>query len=361
MSKIKILLIGPYPPPYGGMATQIYEWQRYLAQLQSYDCAILNIGESRKAKLPGCIPARGYWDFLRTLYKFATRGYIIHLVTNGHNFKSWLSALICAIAGYLNGRKTIIVFGSGNLPDYVRQMSGRKRLVVHAAVRAAGIIICRNQSMLQALEEFGEKSRIEVMPGFTGLCGRQFGPLPRTVEEFCQTHEPLLGATVNLSPEYGVSLALQATEKLQKLYPKLGLILIGIGQEAEKHLPELRSVQPHVMLAGQLSPDVTLSVMKRLSVFLRPTYFDGDSLSVREALALGIPVVASDTGFRPNGVKLFKVGDCSGLHDQLLLALEGPGSSTKQNPWPPAEEGNARRMLDLYLKLSSAAYAHSPS
>src|SRR5205823_3938552 len=108
MSKIKILLVGPYPPPYGGLATQIYEWHRYLATLETYECAILNIGESRRANLDGCLPVRGYWDFLRNLYSFTTRKYIIHLVTNGHNLKSWLCALMCTITGYLNGRKTVI-------------------------------------------------------------------------------------------------------------------------------------------------------------------------------------------------------------------------------------------------------------
>jgi len=351
MSKIKVLLVGPYPPPYGGMATQISEWHRHLAKLETYECAILNIGESRKANLEGCIPARGYWDFLRKLYGFTARGYIIHLVTNGHNFKSWLCALICTMAGYLNGRKTVIVFGSGNLPVYLRQVSGWKRLVVRTVVRGAGSIVVRNKDMVYALEEFGDKPRIEVVPGFMGLNGRQFGPLPQAVDEFCNTHEPVLGATANLSPEYGVPLALQAVQQMLKRYPKLGVILIGIRPEAEKHLSELSLVREHVLLAGELAPDVTLSVMKRLSVFLRPTYFDGDSLSVREALAVGVPVVASDTGFRPDGLRLFKVGDCVDLCHQLHMALEKRMAAPRPSEPRQFEEGSARRMLELYRRL----------
>ena len=349
--KLKVLLVGPYPPPYGGIAMTVFVLRHYLISQDLGKVVVLNIGERRNEKSDESLSTKGPLDYLRKVIKFARQGYIIHLETNGHNLKSWLSAFICMLAGYLNGRQTIIAFGSGNLPLYLRRVSGWKKLVVRAVVKGAGIIVVRNKDMVQALEGFGDKPRIEVVPGFMGLHGRQVGPLPQAVGEFCSTHEPVLGATVNLSPEYGVPLALQAVQQMLKRYPKLGMILIGIGPEAEKHRSELALVREHVLLAGQLTPDVTLSVMKRFSVFLRPTYFEGDSLSVREALALGVPVVASDTGSRPDGIGLFKVGDCVDLCCQLHMALEKGNSATKPNAFPQPEEGNARRMVDLYRRL----------
>jgi hypothetical protein len=83
---------------------------------------------------------------------FARRGYLIHLETNGHNFKSWLSALICAMAGYLNGRKTIIAFGSGNLPAFLLQLNQLKMIVVKTVLTLAGVVICRNQTMVEAIQ-----------------------------------------------------------------------------------------------------------------------------------------------------------------------------------------------------------------
>ena len=38
--------------------------------------------------------------------------------------------------------------------------------------------------------------------------------------------------------------------------------------------------------------------MSRITIFLRTTLYDGDSISVREALHLGVPVIASDNGMR---------------------------------------------------------------
>jgi glycogen synthase len=44
-------------------------------------------------------------------------------------------------------------------------------------------------------------------------------------------------------------------------------------------------------------------------VFVRPTRTDGDSVSVREALAVGTPTMASDVSIRPAGVATFQSGD----------------------------------------------------
>jgi glycosyltransferase involved in cell wall biosynthesis len=330
----------------------VFVLRHYLLAHDVYEVVALNIGERRNEGNDEALSTKGRLDYLWKVIRFALHGYIIHLETNGHNFKSWLSALVCSVAGLLNRRKTVIAFGSGSLPEYLQQVSGMARLVVRIVLNRAGIVICRNHGMLEALRAFGgQRLRIELVPGFMGLSGREFGPLPNRVDEFCNTHEPVLGATVNLSPEYGIPLALQAVEHMQKRYPKLGMIFIGIGPEAEKDLPELSLVRDHVLLAGQLAPDITLSVMRRLSVFVRPTYFEGDSLSVREALVLGIPVVASDTGSRPDGVLLFKVGDCTDLCRQLSRVLEKESLATRPDASPKPEEGSARKMLELYREL----------
>ena len=107
----------------------------------------------------------------------------------------------------------------------------------------------------------------------------------------------------------------------------------------------------HVLLAGLLSPDIILTVMQKLAVFLRPTFFDGDSVSVREALALGVPVVASDTGCRPDSVRLFKVGDCEDLCLQLDSALREVDQNVSASRDWHREEGSAPMMLALYHQL----------
>jgi glycosyltransferase involved in cell wall biosynthesis len=85
--------------------------------------------------------------------------------------------------------------------------------------------------------------------------------------------------------------------------------------------------------------------MQALDVFVRPTYFDGDACSVREALALGVRVVASDTEFRPDGVRLFPRGDADALAEAIDVALTAPAVRAESTAFPA--------LLRLYDALSS--------
>jgi len=68
-----------------------------------------------------------------------------------------------------------------------------------------------------------------------------------------------------------------------------------------------------IFLAGDLEHELCLALMSRSAVFVRPTFRDGDSISVREAVSLGVHVIASNVGTRPDGVLLFEPGDVNGL------------------------------------------------
>lgn len=351
-SRLRLLLVGPYPPPYGGIAMTMMDLRRYLEGRQVGDVMVLNIGQGRAVPSDEYLSVLGQWDFVQTIVKFAVRGYTIHLETNGHNFKSWLSALVCAAAGFLNQRKTVIAFGSGNLPVYLRGVSWVGRFVAWIVMRWAGIVICRNESMVEAVRSLGSNQvRIEVVPGFMGISGRSLGTIPEMVETFCAAHTPLLGATVTLAPEYGVPLIVEAVERLRDQYPRVGLVLIGIGPEVEGAMSSISGVKDHILLAGALPPDVTLAVMARLSVFVRPTYFEGDSVSIREALALKIPVVASDTGLRPGGVRKFKIGDCSDLCRHLVEVVSIDHTREGGRQGNGQMDGSAPIMLELYRCL----------
>lgn len=60
--------------------------------------------------------------------------------------------------------------------------------------------------------------------------------------------------------------------------------------------------------------------MRRFNGFARCTYYDGDATSIREALVLGVPVVASNTDFLPESVIKFMVGDVHELVGALKYA-----------------------------------------
>jgi glycogen(starch) synthase len=65
-----------------------------------------------------------------------------------------------------------------------------------------------------------------------------------------------------------------------------------------------------------------LHVISRSAALIRPTYTDGDSISVREALALGVPVIASNAVARPAGTVLFETGNSDDLMKKMGCVFE---------------------------------------
>jgi glycosyltransferase involved in cell wall biosynthesis len=98
---------------------------------------------------------------------------------------------------------------------------------------------------------------------------------------------------------------------------------MGSGEqraEAEKRVRDT-GLEESVLLLGDVDHDACLALMSVSDVFLRPTLEDGDSISVREALSLGVPVVASRTGARPSGALLFRPGDVEEMLAKIELAM----------------------------------------
>ena len=63
-----------------------------------------------------------------------------------------------------------------------------------------------------------------------------------------------------------------------------------------------------------------MPIFKYARVYVRPTKTDGDSLSVREALAMGCAVVTSDKAKRPSGALVYHTAEeFFGMTKDVLL------------------------------------------
>jgi glycogen(starch) synthase len=138
-----------------------------------------------------------------------------------------------------------------------------------------------------------------------------------------QSHRPLFSTALFFRPEYGFDLLVTALSKFRVCHPGFGCVVMGSGEnqaEARK-LVSAVGLADNVLLLGDVDHETCLKLMSRSDVFLRPTFEDGDSISVREALSLGVPVVASRIGTRPPGAMLFDPGDVDAMLSKLALAL----------------------------------------
>src|SRR5262249_36853387 len=95
-----------------------------------------------------------------------------------------------------------------------------------------------------------------------------------------------------------------------------------------------------------------LGLVDACDLFVRPTRADGDALSVREALALGRPVVASDVGQRPPGALTFPAGDARAAAETIFRALGNP--RTPHRPQATQNDDCFPTLLTIYRRCGLA-------
>ena len=318
----KTLLIGPRPPPHGGISVHVSGIHRRLIAA-GVECEILDTT---------LIMDR--LRFARELASYAARGWTLHLHTNGHNRNSWI---LCGSRGTVQRRRR------PNAPPRVDAGSSadqppRRRKVIGFVCRLYSRVICVGPAIQEAAILAGARSEsTELAPA--GLAPESPDvPLNPQLLAWIELHQPLISTALFFRPEYGFHLLIQGLSRLQERYPRIGCLVMGSGEDRQKAEALVRGagLENHVQLLGDVNHDMCLALIRRSCVFVRPALEDGDSMSVREALALGVPVVASRVGSRPPAVTLFNPGDVEDMLLGINLALTGSLSTEDRNRRPCA-------------------------
>jgi hypothetical protein len=100
-----------------------------------------------------------------------------------------------------------------------------------------------------------------------------------------------------------------------------------------------------VCVTGSLPHDLFLTLMRRSLAYIRIPLTDGVCSSVLEALALRIPVLASDNGARPPGAEFWRAEDPDRLLELMAEAATQQDAMIARIPTVTAED-NAGRLAD---------------
>lgn len=163
-------------------------------------------------------------------------------------------------------------------------------------------------------------------------------PPPREVAAFRQANGlrgwPIIGSVARLSPVKGFEFLLKAMPALLKEFPRLQLVLVGDGP-ARADLVRLSyalKIQEQVVITHPVEDTrIPLSVM---DCFAAPSLQEGFGLALVEAMAAGIPVVATQSGGPSEIIEhgrsglLVSSGDAEGLGKAILTLLKDPFQRT---------------------------------
>jgi glycosyltransferase involved in cell wall biosynthesis len=118
----------------------------------------------------------------------------------------------------------------------------------------------------------------------------------------------------------------RAFDRLAERHHDLALVLAGPpgwGEEALTSAVQGARAAARVVRTGWLAPEVLAALLQEAAVLAFPSLYEGFGFPPLEAMAAGVPVVATRAGSLPevlgDGAVLVDVGD----HDDLVEALDG--------------------------------------
>jgi glycosyltransferase involved in cell wall biosynthesis len=141
---------------------------------------------------------------------------------------------------------------------------------------------------------------------------------------------PLVGVVARLQPEKGVANFLKAAARVAQQFPEAHFVIAGDGPLRQElvALAEALGLENRVHFLGFRSDASAL--MGSLDVLVVPSLTEGSPLVTLEAMAAGVPVVASAVGGIPDQVRhdkeglLVPPGDTGAMGDAIVALLRDP-------------------------------------
>jgi glycosyltransferase involved in cell wall biosynthesis len=321
MSLTQLTIVGPLPPPAGGMANQTAK----LAELLRGEGLQVNVIQTNPAYQPawvGRLPVLRagvrLWQFFRTLQRELTpQVQLIHLMANS----GWSWHLFAAPVIWVAKRKNIPVVLNyrGGYADAFFAKSWRR---VEASLRHCAVILVPSTFLQQVFARYGKDSVIVQNVLDTAL----FVPAPNAGRDAAAPH---VVVTRNLEAIYDVASCLRAFAVIQQQFPAARLSIAGTGPELAALQQLVSDLQlQNVSFVGRLTPQQVAALYQDADLMLNGSLVDNTPNSLIEAMASGVPVVSTDSGGIPQLVThqkdalLVKAGQPEALAGAALRVLQ---------------------------------------
>jgi glycogen(starch) synthase len=354
-----VLLVGPYPPPFGGVSVHI---QRLAALLNARGVSVGvldHFGRSRHG--PPVVGAlkRNPLRYATALRRFAAS--VMHYHHGGRLTPLLAAALMLRRTRY---ERTIITVHGHDLQPFLESRLPFVPGVTCWALDRFDVVIAVSDEVADTLRQHLPGAEVAVLPAY--LPPSISAPPPET-RGSPTVIPPLVVAAYDVLPLadgdlYGLDVAFGVFERLAGDFPSLRLLILLAHaprrRRARRYLRDqvdALTEQTQERISVKVGHDLTETLCQG-AIFLRPTRRDGDAVSVREALALGIPVVASDLVQRPHGTRLVTGHDIAKWSDAVAETLHQQPASDGHPAITtsiPSTRETVAAVLELYARHTS--------
>ena len=295
---LRLALVGPVPPPSGGMANQLLQLERLLRS-EGVSVEVVPVNRPYRPAfiggLPGIRALARLLPYLFALHAAAGRADVVHVLASS----GWSWHLFAAPAVWISRARRVPVVvnyrGGGAKP-----FLSRAAAFVRPTLKRASALVVPSEFLREVFSRFGLAAR--VVPNV--IDAELFRPAPApigfTKPDGTRTGPHILIAR-NLEPVYDVATGLRAFRLVRERIPTARLSVAGTGPERGRleALAEELGLGDSVRFVGRVENEEMPVLYREADVMLNPSLADNMPISILESLACGIPIVTTNVGGIP--------------------------------------------------------------
>jgi glycosyltransferase involved in cell wall biosynthesis len=246
----------------------------------------------------------------------------VHSASDASFFRK---AIFIAVA--LLARRPVIfqLHGGGFYDFYSKRCGPLRRLAVRFVLDRVARIVTLSEEGARRIAGITRNRRVSTIPNMVDTRALRSPPSrdPQGAELL------FLG---RLEPGKGIYELLEAAAQLRSRFPRLRLVLAGAGDEqAVATRAHALGIGDRIEFPGWVEGEGKVLLLRRASAFVLPSHVENMPVSVLEAMAAGLPVIATRVGALPELVEEGETGllvpprDARALAAAIETILSDPG------------------------------------
>ncbi|MDR4516688.1 MAG: glycosyltransferase family 4 protein [Nitrosomonas sp.] len=310
---LHIGLVGPLPPPYGGMANQTRQLAALL-QHENIQVELVQVNAPYRSdwigRIRGLRAVFRLIPYLLQLWHAAGKVQLFHVMANS----GWSWHLFAAPAIWIARLRKIPVvvnYRGGEAEAFFQ----KSFFWVKPSLDKVSAITVPSSFLKTVFGQIGYPTTI--VPNIIDLS--RF-TVKSTENKINQKGFPHIVATRNLEAIYDNATAIHAFQNVKRAYPEALLTIAGAGPQRDmlENLVNELNLQEAVEFTGRIDNNAVAKLYQRADVMVNASLVDNMPISILEALASGVPVVSTDAGGIPYLVEHGKTA--------LLVAKKDPAA-----------------------------------
>ncbi|SEM85713.1 glycosyltransferase family 4 protein [Nitrosomonas marina] len=321
----RVGLVGPLPPPYGGMANQTRQLTNLLQQ-EGVQVVLVQVNAPYHfawvSKIRGIRALFRLIPYLLRLWRVAGQVQLFHIMANS----GWAWHLFAVPAIWIarfRSTPVIVNYRGGEAEVFFKKSFHW----IRPSLNRTDAIIVPSGFLEAVFSRYGYTAGI--VPNIIDLSRFQ---TRSSVHKADRGDSPHIVVTRNLEAIYDNATAIRAFYIIKQSMPAARLTVAGEGPEKAmlKTLVADLCLQDSVKFTGRISNDAIAALYQDADLMINASLVDNMPISILEALASGVPVVSTDAGGIPYLVEHHKTAmlvpmkDPDAMADAMLQILKNP-------------------------------------